>query len=100
MPVIEENTGFIYCVEVNLDDVVGVPKNNAEVQEGRTGVKKSHEEKKVQTTIGRGNNDRDTKQRPQTNETEVHLTQATKTEGELLPVNATRPGPERKAAGN
>jgi len=22
MPVIEENTGFIYCVEVNLDDVV------------------------------------------------------------------------------
>ena len=24
MPVIEENTGFIYCVEVNLDDVVGI----------------------------------------------------------------------------
>jgi len=22
MPVIEENTGFIYCIEVNLDDVV------------------------------------------------------------------------------
>jgi len=34
MPVIEENTGFIYCVEVNLDDVVVIRLVGLQDREG------------------------------------------------------------------